>query len=124
MSDSPLGHFNFPDHIKNDTFGGVLITITINSIALDLTTASSINMDLRLPPVTVTSPIVEHYSTTTGDIVIDANPTLGKFTVLKDTIIDVAANTYRYDIEIQFTSGVVKTYVGGNWRILQDVTFV
>ena len=56
---------------------------------------------------------MEHYSTTTGDIVIDANPALlENLQVLKDTIIDVAANTYRYDIEIQFTSGVVKTYVG------------
>jgi len=115
-----MAHYNFPSHIKGDTFNGILFTVTINSAPLDLTDAE-LNMDLRLTPDTPV--IAEHFDSEGNGITIDANPATGNFT-FNAQIIDIPADNYYYDIEVTFPSGSVKTYIGGRWNILQDVTYV
>jgi len=111
--------YDFPETIKGDTFNGILFTILVNDVGLDLTDAE-INMDLRLTP---TGASVERF-TSVGDvnITISATPTDGKFTFNRQ-IIDVAANNYKYDIQITLADDTVKTYISGNWKIIQDVTY-
>jgi ribulose-5-phosphate 4-epimerase/fuculose-1-phosphate aldolase len=118
MTDNMV-HYNFPSHTKGDTFNGVLFTITVNAVALDLTGAH-IKMDLRLTPETTT--VAKSFSDGSG-ITIDATPTKGKFTI-NAQVIDIAAANYYYDIQITLQSGSIKTYIGGRWNILQDVTYV
>lgn len=113
--------YNLPRHKKGDTFDGILFTVTVNGNPVDLTGAI-IEMDIRNPDTEVsvlrlTSDIGEG-----GGITIDANPTLGKFS-LDSMIINIPAEVYDYDIQITFTSGIIKTYVGGKWNIEQDVTY-
>lgn len=115
-----MAHYNFPAHIKGDTFNGILFTVTVNSAPLDLTDAE-INMDLRLTPDTAV--IAEHFDSDGNGITIDAVPATGKFT-FDAQIINISAANYYYDIEVTFPSTAVKTYIGGRWNILQDVTYV
>jgi hypothetical protein len=117
MANSGMGHYNFPDHVKGDTFDGTLFTIKVNGVPLDLNSAH-IDMDLRLEPLGV---IAKTFSSDTGGIII-YNPSDGQFTV-DPQIVDVPAGDYYYDIEITLSNGVVKTYVGGRWKILQDITY-
>ena len=114
-----VSNYNFPDHIKGDTFNGKTFTVTLNAVALNLTSAI-INMDMRLTP---TGTVVKSFTSVgSGGITINANPVLGKFT-LDAQLIDIAVGEYWYDIEIELSSGVVKTYIGGRWTILQDITY-
>ena len=111
--------YDFPDTTKGDTFNGILFTILVNDVALDLTGAE-INMDLRLTP---TGASVERFTSVgDADITISATPTDGKFTFNRQ-IIDIAASNYKYDIEIILADNTVKTYISGNWKIVQDVTY-
>ena len=111
-------NYNFQNHVKGDTFNGVLFTVTVNDVAFDLTGAT-ITMDVR---PTKTGSVVATYSTTTTGITISSPSTAGKFT-FDEQIIDIAAAKYVYDIEIELSSGTVKTYIWGNWEITQDVTY-
>jgi hypothetical protein len=50
------------------------------------------------------------------------NAAAGIFKIDKQ-VIDIPAGVYAYDIEITVAGGDVKTYVRGEWEILQDVTY-
>jgi hypothetical protein len=110
--------YNFPDHIKGDTYDGTQFTITVNSVALDLTGAS-IKMALKLEKDQATADL--ELTTTDGGITISNPPTSGIFSVAKQ-IIDVAVGKYFYDIQITLQDETVKTYISGRWKITQDIT--
>jgi len=112
-----MAKYDLPKIRKGDTFDGVQFTININETPADLTGAS-IKMDLRL---TALGDVVKRFTSSDG-ITISATPTDGTF-VLDQQIISIDAATYMYDIEITFQSGEVKTYIWGNWVIVQDVTY-
>jgi hypothetical protein len=118
MANSGMAHYNFPNTIRGDTFDGILFTITVNAIPADLTNAH-IKMDLRLTPLGI---VADTFSDGSG-ITISGTPTDGKFT-FDAQVISIAAANYYYDIEITFSNGVIKTYIGGRWNILQDVSYV
>ena len=110
--------YDFPQVIKGDTFNGILFTIKVNSVALDLTDAE-INMDLRLA---LTGASVKRFTSVNDEhITISATPSDGTFT-FNNQLINVPAENYKYDIEITFADDTVKTYIYGNWTIIQDVT--
>jgi hypothetical protein len=115
------GRYDFQPVTRGDTFNGTNFTILVNDVALDLTDAL-IEMDLKLTPDATTS-AKTFTSDNNGGITIDADPTTGKFTVdagiMDETI---AVGNYYYAIGITLSNNVVKTYVGGRWNILQDVT--
>jgi len=113
------GRYNFPTHIKGDTFDGALFTLSLNTVAIDLTGAI-ITMDLRATKDGVSAK--RFTSVDDADITIDADPTLGKFSI-NNQIIDVDAATYYYDIQIEFPDNTIKTYISGTWHIVQDVTY-
>jgi|WetSurMetagenome_2_1015567.scaffolds.fasta_scaffold283618_2 hypothetical protein len=110
------GKYDFPDTVKNDTFEGVVFTVTVNTVALNLTNAS-IKMQLRNPD--------NYYlalELSTDNLKIEiTNAMAGIFSIVKQIVI-IPAMTYIYDIQITLGDGSVKTYIAGTWKILQDVT--
>lgn len=108
--------YDFPDHIKGDTFEGVQFTVTVNSVALDLTGAT-IKMQVRKSP---TSAVIDTYTTTGGHLTI-TNAAGGIFT-FDEQIISLASAKYYYDIQITLADATVKTYISGYWTITQDIT--
>jgi hypothetical protein len=99
--------YNFPECIKDDTFNGVSFTLSINGIAKDLTGAT-INL-------IIASKII--FSTTNGDIII-SDPLNGKFQ-LEPRIITLPIGNNLYKIRIMFKNCDVKTYIKGNWKIIE-----
>lgn len=112
-----MGNYDFPDHIKGDSFSGQRFTILVNGVPLNLTNAT-IKMDLRGQANLATYALRFMTSDNTIQIVDAAN---GVFEV-RPRIIDIAPKTYFYDIEITLQDGTVKTYISGTWNIVQDIT--
>ena len=112
--------YDIPKTVKGDTFDGVLFTVTLNSTALDLTNAV-IKMDLRLI-ATDTPPVLSLTSVADAGLTILVPETDGKFKI-NEQVIDINAGIYKYDVEITFPDNTVRTYFGGNWEIIQDVTY-
>jgi len=102
---------------QGDTWNGRQIVISKNGAPLDLTGAT-ITLQVRL--TRLTTPVLTLATPT--QITIDA-PLLGAFTV-QPVIVDAAAGAYQYDIQIVWLSGVVKTYIGGQFTIYEDTTHV
>ena len=111
-------NYNFPDHVRGDTFNGVVFTVLVNASPVDFTNAI-LTMDLR--PLGGGDVVKTFTTIDSGGLTIQDPPTSGKFS-LDQQIIDLPSATYEYDIEMDFSNGVVKTYIGGTWTILQDVT--
>lgn len=111
--------YNLPDHIKGDTFVGTSFTVTVNTVALNLTNAV-IKMQLKSNQNYLTSKAVLELSTVNGGLTT-ANAANGIFQI-NSQIIDIPAGIYYYDIEIKLSDNTIKTYIKGQWKILQDIT--
>lgn len=110
--------YNIPDHTRRDTFEGFDVTVKINTVALDLTGAL-IRMQMRID--SSATPIKEFNSDVDGGITI-TDAAAGKFT-FDEQIIDVPAQQYFYDIQIELADDKVYTFLRGNWTIIQDYTY-
>ena len=107
--------YNFQDTLSGDTCRKVRFTITVNTVAKDLT-GTAIACQFRYGKKS--GNIVKDFSIGSGITIIDA--TAGVFE-LDAFIINGKIGTYYYDI--QFTDGtIVSTYVSGTLVITQDVT--
>jgi len=113
-----IKEYDFPTHIKGDTYDGTSFTITVNGSPLDLTGAS-IKISLKLGKDLINSAL--DLSTENNRIQIWNPPTDGKFQVVPQ-IISVPPGNYFYDIQITLADLTVKTYIEGRWRILSSVT--
>ncbi len=113
-----MAKYDPPRVRTGDTFNGILFTILVNNVALDLSGDCSIRMDLRALPTSTT--YVKRFSTTPG-IGITILDVAGIFS-LDQWDVDVIAGTYYFDIEITLDTGEIKTYIWGNWIIDQDIT--
>lgn len=105
-------------HIKGDTFNQVAFELKIDSVAVNLTGAV-IKMQLRKNANDV-SPALSLTSASSAGITI-TNATSGLFKI-NEQIIDIPVDTYQYDIQITFSSGVVKTYIAGSFNITPEIT--
>jgi hypothetical protein len=104
-------------NIKGDTFNLVNFEVKVNDVAVDLTD-SVVKMQLRKEYCGVVG--LSLTSVASAGITITDAPN-GKFKINKQ-IIDIPAYNYIYDIEIHFDNNDVKTWVSGNFLILNDVT--
>lgn len=104
-------------HIKGDTFDEVAFSIQINSVPVDLTGAV-IKMQLKKD----NSPTAVLSLTSVGSAGITITSPTGGLFKINSQIIDIEAYNYLYDIQFTLASGVVKTYVSGNFIIQKDVT--
>ncbi|PKN93026.1 MAG: hypothetical protein CVU44_11380 [Chloroflexi bacterium HGW-Chloroflexi-6] len=110
--------YNFPDHLRGDTFDAIIFEVLVNSVALNLTGAT-VRIDLRKNGELYYR-LKNNPGTGEGSITV-TDAAAGKFRV-DEQIIDIPGNVYSHDIEITLASGRKKTYAGGSWTIREDVT--
>lgn len=108
-------YYNFPDHIKGDTWNVTNFTINVNDNPKDLTSAT-IAMKIR----DRNGILLKSLSTGSGLTITDA--TAGKFKI-DAQVLDISIGTHKYDIEITFPDGTVKTWIAGKITIIQDMTY-
>jgi hypothetical protein len=102
---------------KGDTYDGVQFTLLgTGSVPIDLTGAA---IKSQFRHLSKTGRIVKEVTDGAGITVSDA---VNGIFQIDSFIIDWAAATYYYDIEITFLSGVVRTYIQGTLTTTQDVT--
>ena len=107
--------YDFPRHRKGDTWNARNFTVTVNDLAKDLTGAS-IAMKVR------DCDLNEMLSLSIGSGITLTLPLEGKFTI-DEQVLDIAAGSYTYDIEITDAAGVIKTWIAGKLIIVQDKTY-
>lgn len=104
--------YNFPDHIKNDTFNGVSFTVNVNSSPLNLTSGNIIASFRR--------GYDDPRTLITGSGITITNEASGQFRI-DSSVINWPAGLYNYDIQITLSTGAVKSYIKGTWNIIQDI---
>ena len=109
--------YNFPDHVKGDTFKGQSFVYERNGSAIDLTGAS---IKLMLKKIKTGS---SYFTFSTGDNITITDAVNGSWK-LDSTVINIDAGVYYYDVELTESNGNISTYLSGTWTILQDVTFL
>lgn len=97
---------------KGDTFKKTLTFTDVSGNALNLSTAT-IKMQIRKK---AGEPVLQTLSINNGIVVSGTN------NVVFNKVIDIEGGTYRYDIEVTFQSGVVRTYVSGQFKVMDDIT--
>ena len=102
---------------RGDTFDEVLFELKKDGTAIDLTGAT-IKMQLRKA---AGGPIFLEFTSVSSAGITITDATAGKFKI-NSVIINLEANVYLYDIEITFASGEVRTWVSGQFTILNDIT--
>jgi hypothetical protein len=110
-----MQEYNIPNILSGDTYDGVQFEVIVNSAPKDLTN-TGIKVYFRRQ--SKTGAIQKSISNGSGITKTDA--VNGVFQIDAFTV-DFPAGTYYYDIQFN-DSGVINTYVGGYWNILQDVT--
>lgn len=106
---------DFKDHLLGDTWDGANIELIINGSPKNLT-GVEIKCEIRYGQKT--GPVKKTLTVDSGITVTDA--TAGKCK-LDAFVVDLAPGVYFYDVQFK-TGDTYKTYVGGKWNILQDVT--
>lgn len=102
---------------RGDTFDEVLFELKKDGTAIDLTGAT-IKMQLRKA---AGGPIFLEFTSVSSAGITITDASAGKFKI-NSVIINLEANVYLYDIEITFASGEVRTWVSGQFTILNDIT--
>jgi hypothetical protein len=102
---------------RGDTFDEVLFELKKDGTAIDLTGAI-IKMQLRKA---AGGPIFLEFTSVSSAGITITDASAGKFKI-NSVIINLEANVYLYDIEITFASGEVRTWVSGQFTILNDIT--
>lgn len=105
-------------HIKGDTFDEVTFQLKINNVAVNLTGAV-IKMQLRKKYSDIVAALSLTSASSVGITI--TNAATGEFKI-NQQIIDIEVYNYVYDIQITFSSGIVKTYVQGGFNVEPEVT--
>ena len=108
--------YNIPKHRRGDTWDGInSIGIKVNNTPVNLSGAI-VKMDFRED---FDSPVVLTFSTETSTILIQ--PSLTSVNI-PHRLINIPVGMYKYDLQVEFPTGIVKTYMNGVWEIFYDVT--
>lgn len=107
---------NFKDILKGDSFGEKNITISNTSGPIDLT---GVTIRSQFRKNMKTGDVVKTITETDGIDIFD--PTNGKLRI-QDFIVDWVPDLYFYDVQFTFPDSSVRTYFGGYFKVLQDVT--
>ena len=105
-------------HVNGDTFDEVAFVVTINGVKADFTDAI-IRMQLRKKACDLKAALSLTSVANAGLTIVDAINGLFK---INKQVINVDVYNYVYDIEIEFADGTIKTYIRGNFNILEEVT--
>jgi len=102
---------------RGDTFDEVNFEMLSDGLPIDLTDAV-IKMELR----TECGGIVALSLTSVANAGITITDEVNGLFKINEQIIDIAPNTYKYDIEITFADGTVKSWISGTFNIICDIT--
>jgi hypothetical protein len=102
---------------RGDTFAEVPFQINKDGIPLNLTGAI-IHMQLRKSPGST----VYLNLTSVSNLGITMTSALDGAFKINEMILNLEANVYLYDIEITFPSGEVKTWISGQFTVINDIT--
>jgi hypothetical protein len=102
---------------KGDTFDAVPFQINRDGIPIDLTGAI-IHMQLRKSPSTQV--YLNLTSVANAGITITSAAD-GAFQI-NEMIMTIEANVYLYDIQITFLSGEIRTWISGQFTVVNDIT--
>lgn len=109
--------FTIPAHRRGDTWGGInSIVISTDGTPVNLS-GSSIKMQFRED---IDAPVILEFSTENSIISLIEN--LEGALCINPTIIDIPYGVYRYDLQVTYPNGTVKTYINGTWEIVPDIT--
>jgi|APGre2960657404_1045060.scaffolds.fasta_scaffold00086_25 hypothetical protein len=100
---------------RNDSWSQVF-AILADTTAVNL---SGCTILVQVRPTPTSTSVVLTLSTANSTISI-GGASLNQITFNK--IVDVAAGTYVYDMNVTFPSGEVKTYIYGNFIVQEDIT--
>jgi hypothetical protein len=100
---------------RNDTWSQVF-TISANSVAVNLTGCTII---IQVRKTASSSDVVLSLSSADTSIVI-GGVSSNQITLKK--VVNIAAGSYVYDMNVTFPSGLVKTYVWGTFFVQEDIT--
>ena len=104
---------------KGDTWNGInTIELLNNNIPIIIPDNATIYMQVKTESEDITP--VMSLSTNDGTIIITDGPN-GKFRI-NPIIVNIEAGSYVYDVQINFTSSEIKTYLKGTFTVIQDVT--
>jgi len=114
-----IQQYNIPNHYKGDTFDGVQFTIinNDNQLPIDLT---NVSIDIKFRKGKETGMVIKSLSNAVGITIVDAINGVFK---IDSFILDWNVDTYYYDVQFTFENGVIKTYIKGLLRVIQDVTY-
>jgi hypothetical protein len=101
---------------RGDTFNGIQIELLVNGTASNLTGAS---IKCQFRPNSKIGAVVKTIQIGSGITI--TNATAGQFRI-DPFVADLDTGKYFYDVQITFSSGVVKTYLEGIFDVTQDVT--
>lgn len=101
--------------MRGDTYNGAVFTVTKDLLPLDLT-GVTMRCQFRLNR---DAPVVLEISTGSGITITDAAGGIFEFDSM---IIDVVGAVYKFDVEMTFLTGEVKTYISGTMTITPDIT--
>ena len=111
--------YDFNDRYYGDTSDEVQFTVTktVSNVtsALDLS-GVSIRMHFKKEG---TNRVVKSLDTTSGITFVDASNGVFK---INSFLMELPPHNYDYDIEFTFSSGVVRTYLRGNFNVVNDIT--
>jgi|TARA_R110000868_G_scaffold120688_1_gene320400 hypothetical protein len=111
-------NYKIKNQYKNDTFDGVRFTVIASDtlLPIDLTNVS-IKTQFRYR--TETGKIEKTITDLDGITIEDAVNGIFKFDAF---IVDWVADVYYYDVQFTYSNGVVKTYIKGTVKVIQDIT--
>ena len=102
---------------RGDTFAEVPFQINVNTVPLDLTGAV-IRMQLRTD---YGGDVYLELTSVGSNGITITNASNGEFKI-NETIIELEAFSYKYDIQITLSNGEVKTWIEGIFNVSNDVT--
>jgi hypothetical protein len=108
--------YNFPSHVKGDTYPEQTFVFKLNGVAIDLTGAT-IKMMLKWTK----DDSIAALTLITGSGITITDAATGTWKI--DTqVIDIGAGKYVYDVQATLADGTIGTYVAGSWEMVQDIT--
>lgn len=113
--------YDIPAHITGDTWGGIpTLNISEDNLAIDLTNAS-LSMFVR-SVYNLASPKLLTLTTQNSGISILSPASAGNITI-PERIIDIPVGNYSWGLTATLSSGKIKTYYTGNWKIIPRTPF-
>jgi hypothetical protein len=107
--------YDIADHVTNTTFVGVQFTVTVNSVAVDLTGAE---IKMNVKPRDFKNSVNYEFGVGTGLTL--TTPASGIFT-LDEQVITIPAGNWKYDVTFYLSDGSIHNYIKGEWTILENL---